>query len=236
MTSKGTQTIYLIIGSIFSLVALGLDFGFYYFYSSAKELIDNGVHTKGVVIELATSRSKNSTTYAPVVEFTDRSGEKITFTSNVYSKPASYDVGENVEVLYPKNNPTDAEINSFGQLWFPTLLFGFLGGVFTLIGFGLLYYAYKSHQEREKLKQYGIKIKAKIEGIEQNTKIIINGKHPFVIRASYYDEKTRTTYQFLSDEFMKNPSEQIIGIESIEVWVDSNDFSKYIVDTSFIRK
>jgi hypothetical protein len=60
----------------------------------------------------------------------------VEFTGSVGSRPAAFDVGEAVAILYDPVNPRDARINSFFQLWFAPLILGFLGLVFTSIGGG----------------------------------------------------------------------------------------------------
>ena len=56
--------------------------------------------------------------------------------ANVSSRPAPYQVGEQVEIIYDPNKPQKAHINRFLYRWFQVLMvFGF--GVFLLL-MGLL--------------------------------------------------------------------------------------------------
>ncbi|MEO1171377.1 MAG: DUF3592 domain-containing protein [Myxococcota bacterium] len=58
---------------------------------------------------------------------------------SVSSKPPAYSVGEQVEVLYLPDDPSDARIDSFLENWFVTTLLGILGTVFTAAGFGVFF-------------------------------------------------------------------------------------------------
>lgn len=65
----------------------------------------------------------------PQVEFTAENGRTVKIIGRVASRPARYQIGERVSVLYNPADPADAQINSFVELWFVTLM---------LVGFGLL--------------------------------------------------------------------------------------------------
>jgi hypothetical protein len=53
---------------------------------------------------LVASQSDNSTTYKPKVEFIDKSGVAVVFTTFSSSNPPSYDVGEKVMVRFTQNH------------------------------------------------------------------------------------------------------------------------------------
>jgi hypothetical protein len=74
--------------------------------------------------------------YRPVIRFKAANGRTHKFMANVSSRPAPYQVGEQVEVIYDPNKPHKAYINRFLYRWFQVLMvFGF--GVFLLL-MGLL--------------------------------------------------------------------------------------------------
>lgn len=56
----------------------------------------------------------------------------------ISSKPPAFTVGDKVTVLYNPDKPGDAQIDSFVERWLFLLIFGGLGAVFALIGWGLL--------------------------------------------------------------------------------------------------
>ena len=74
-------------------------------------------------------------TVAPVIEFTSLTGERFTFVGSVSSSPPAYAVGEEVDVIYERDTPQDALIDSFFQLYFVSLITGFLGMIVAGITF-----------------------------------------------------------------------------------------------------
>jgi hypothetical protein len=54
------------------------------------------------------------------------------------SSAAAKRVGDSVTVRYRLDQPHVAEVDAFLPLWGLTLLFGALGGVFALVGAGIL--------------------------------------------------------------------------------------------------
>jgi hypothetical protein len=74
--------------------------------------------------------------YYPRVRYVTRSGNPVEFTGSVGSSPPAFDVGEAVGVLYDPAAPEKARIDTFFQLWFPSLLLGGIGLVFAAIGGG----------------------------------------------------------------------------------------------------
>ena len=78
--------------------------------------------------------------YRPVIEFKPSHGRAIRFSAGVASRPAPYQIGDKVDVLYDPNSPQEARINRFTDLWFAVILFIFFGLFLTgmgLIGFML---------------------------------------------------------------------------------------------------
>ncbi|MEV4925001.1 DUF3592 domain-containing protein [Streptomyces roseoverticillatus] len=70
----------------------------------------------------------------PVIEFTSADGTPRKFQDSAGSNPPSYEVGEQVEVLYRADSPEDARINGFASLWLLPVIFGGIGLLFTGIG------------------------------------------------------------------------------------------------------
>ena len=102
------------------------------FTKSRFDFIDRSERVLGEVVGL-----QGYDTVAPVIEFTSLTGERFTFVGSVSSSPPAYAVGEDVDVIYERDTPQDALINSFFQLYFVSLITGFLGTIFTGIGIAL---------------------------------------------------------------------------------------------------
>ena len=95
------------------------------------------LHAEGTVVrfEGRTSSARHGGTWAPVFQFTTPDdGQLHTVTSRIASSPPAYSVGESVRVLYSAENPQDAIINSFFQLYLTPLFLIFFGFVWAGIG------------------------------------------------------------------------------------------------------
>ncbi len=78
---------------------------------------------------------EGATAFYPVVRFSLAQGGPSTFTSSVGGMK-TYDIGDEVEVLYDPANPETATIKSFKELYLAAILTGLLGAVF--FGFGAM--------------------------------------------------------------------------------------------------
>jgi hypothetical protein len=105
------------------------------FLMEDNELSENGVVVTGKVIDI----NQKDIYRSPFVEFTTLEGEKITFLSHldVNVDLFQYQIGDEVEVIYNKNNPKHAQINAFWERNTAQLYLGFLG-VFLML-FGLFF-------------------------------------------------------------------------------------------------
>jgi len=91
------------------------------FYFDNKKFSDNAVNVEGIVTNIKYKIGKNSTKiFAPEVEFKAVDGNQYTFVAETFSVESKniYKVGQKIEVLYEDNNPQNAKINSFKELWF----------------------------------------------------------------------------------------------------------------------
>ncbi len=76
--------------------------------------------------------------YRPLIRFRTKDGRTIRFTPSIAMRPAPYQVGDRVSILYEPEHPKQAQINRFLYLWFYTLMLIFFG--FFTMGMGLLFY------------------------------------------------------------------------------------------------
>ncbi|MGR3279095.1 DUF3592 domain-containing protein [Acaryochloris marina NIES-2412] len=130
---------------IFWVVGILLMIGAFFFYQDTQKFLVEAASTEGTVIQMVASKggtdvsrqkfsSVSGETYAPIVQFRDFSGTVIEFKSNFGSKPPQYEIGELVEVLYRIDAPEQARIKSFLSLWGASLILGFMGSIFVVIG------------------------------------------------------------------------------------------------------
>lgn len=120
-----------------------------------------------------------------------------------------------------------------GELSTPVLLFGGifggLGLIFFILGLILVVAGIKRKNLSKKLLDTGKHIVAKVSDVELDLAVRVNRRHPFVIICEYEDIYSGKIHVFRSNDIMGNPGD-IIG-ESINVYVDNDDWNKYYVDT-----
>jgi hypothetical protein len=224
-----------IIKYLFSLIGLGMLVGAFFWYKSTNAFLAEATKAEGSVIELRLSRSSDSTTYAPVVNFVTRKGEEITFVSSVSSNPPSYRVGEKVDIFYLPANPYEAKINGFFSLWGGATIVGGLGGLFFLIGIAITVLPMVKGRRDENLKHQGIPIETEFQSVERNTAYSVNGRHPFRILTQWQNPATSEVHVFHSDNLWFDPTNYIKS-KRITVFVERNNPKRYFVDLSFLPK
>ena len=222
-----------IIKYVFITIGALMLAGAFYFYQDRQAFLKKAETVQGTVVELISKRSDNSTTYAPVVSFTTKAGNKIEFTSSVSSNPPSYSEGESVEVLYDPAEPKDASINGFASLWIGPLIFGILGTVFFLIGFGIILFGILKQRKTQYLRDNGKRIETKFVQVHLNYGMAVNGRNPFQISSQWLNPQTNEMYVFESDSIWFDPTE-FIKSDIIKVMIDPSNPKKYYMDISFL--
>jgi hypothetical protein len=111
---------------LFILIGLGLLAAAIPVTLSTRAFVRKAERVPGVVVSLFAGGSH------PNIEFTTKSGKKITF--NKGGMFSSYKTGEKVQVLYDPSDPsTTARIDEFGAIWEATIFLLILGlGLFLL--------------------------------------------------------------------------------------------------------
>ncbi len=102
------------------------------FLQTQNDLEDNGVRVKGTVFDI----NEKAIYRSPFVKFTTLEGEEIQFLSelevNVDMFP--YTIGQEVDVIYHKDNPNNAKIDAFWENNFAQLFLGGFGVFLILLG------------------------------------------------------------------------------------------------------
>ena len=78
--------------------------------------------------------------------------------------------------------------------------------------------------------------KAEIKKISVNKKITVNGKHPYKIYAKSINPRTNEMQIFKSKNLWIDPGRHLSeqNMTSIEVWVEPNNYKKYLMNTGFL--
>lgn len=224
-----------VIKYTFTVLGLGMLFGAFTFYTNTQDFLKNALTTSGTVVELVSSRSSDSTTYRPVVEFKTQDGKLVEFTSSSGSNPPSFSEGEIVEVLYQESSPERAKINSFFSLWGGSTILGGLGAVFFIVGFSIILFGSLKSKRIKYLKENGTPIKAKFQSVEINGSLKVNGRNPYQIYVQWKNPATSELHIFKSENIWFDPTDHI-NTDEITVLIEKNNPKKHYVDISFLPK
>lgn len=119
---------------LYVLIVLGMIVGGAYLYKNQSEFQSVAIATNGEVVRMISKTdSEGSTIYAPMVRFMSADGREIEFKDSVSSNPPSYNVGDEVKVLYPVDDPRDAIIDRGWMNQLPGIGLMGLGGLFFLL-------------------------------------------------------------------------------------------------------
>ncbi len=148
-----SQRIGLIVCLIVGLIFIVIGCLIFYFQKQDEKICTDKVD--GVVVELvarkSTSTRKNhhsSTTYAPVYEY-DYKGHHYRVQSSISSSPASFSVGEQVEIMVDPDDPSHIYVPADKASRLICIIFAGIGGVFAAIGaIGLLLVSRKLKNDR----------------------------------------------------------------------------------------
>lgn len=137
------------VGPIFTVVGAGvLALGIYLGMERA-DFLETALEASGEVIRLKEKRSDDSYVYYPVVRYklpgTDR---QLIFEHDSGSNPPSYQVGENVRVLYDPQDPNQAIIDAGIFNWMGPGIATLLGGIFALVGISSTRYYFKNRSPK----------------------------------------------------------------------------------------
>lgn len=218
----------------FSIIGALLLFGAGSSYKNTSDFLAEAESASGSVVALLKNKSNESVSYTPVVKFVDREGETFEFVSDISSNPPAYSVGDEVEVLYSPQNPAEAKLEGIA-LWGSSIILAVLGGVFFATGMLIVLVGRMKKRKQARLRIHGQEVKAGIQSVEWNTRISVNGRHPYVIRSQWLNPRTSEVHLFESDNIWFDPSDYLKD-ESISVFIDKKNPKKYHVDISFLPK
>jgi hypothetical protein len=104
-------------------------------YVNEQSFLSRAEPATGIVTDL--DRSDDG--FCPVIDFTTRKGESVRYYANVCTSPPSYDLGDEVEVVYDPEDIKNVQMNGFwsqyvgvvvlGAIGLPLFLFGVWGAI-----------------------------------------------------------------------------------------------------------
>ncbi len=131
---------FLPVSLCLGIIAFGLFAGAVWAYFKQRSQMESRIPVTGTVVELVhrSTTGGRSGIFCPVVEFGLPSGERITFTSDFGSRPASHKVGQSVNVRYDPTDPRKAEIESGMTTWLAPVILVFMGAIACCLTFAFL--------------------------------------------------------------------------------------------------
>lgn len=223
-----------IVKYVFTLVGIGMLVGAFLIFRSTNSFLAEATKTEGTVVEIERYWSGDSTSYRSVVQFTSQNGQAMEFVSAGSNRP-SYSKGQKVEVLYLPTDPQNAKISGFFSLWGGSSILGGTGGVFFLIGTGIMLAGTLRRRKDEYLINNGTPIETEYQSVELNTALSVNGAHPFRVLTRWLNPSTSELHVFKSNNMWFDPSSYIKS-KNITVFIEKDNPRKYYVDLSFLPK
>ena len=127
-----------VLGAILFLTAA------FILYRHTQSFVHSASRTQGTVTKLVLSGKF----YFPVYTFKDARGVKHSVQSLSGSKPAAYKIGDLVGVLYQPDEPDNAEIDQFFDVWIWPIAFAGFGVLFLLFRFVVIVFNFFSRSEK----------------------------------------------------------------------------------------
>jgi hypothetical protein len=193
--------------------------------------------TVGTVVDLdyASGSRRSSGGYSrvayPHVTYVNEADRReYTFRDDVGSNPPAYAVGERVSVLYDPDRPGDARIDSWANRFLGASICGGLGVVFGTIGALLLIAARRRARRSAWLRDHGRERWVAVGQIDQDFGVRVNGRSPFVVRASWRDERSGRIHTASSDHLWEHPGPVLMDGRPVRVLFDPADPDRNLVD------
>lgn len=184
---------------------------------------------------------KTEATIIDIREYTDYDDEiehdvfiEYRVQGNVYNKELDYysssmRIGGSVTIYYDPKNPNDfvSEGASIG-----IIACSIIGAIFAIIGSVLVGSSILKKSKKNKVLKYNTIIQANINSFDLNTSLVVNGRHPYVLRASAISPYDGLIYNFESDSIMTDltPVFEAYKITKVPVYVNPQNYKEYYID------
>lgn len=131
------MTFGVVFGGIFGVVGFILTALAVFFLVRTRSFMENAQQAEGTVVNMVYSHSsEGGGGYSAVYRFRTITGQEVEVRDNLSSNPPQFKVGQTIDVLYDSENPQNARIKKWFNLYFLPMLLGFLGILFGCIGIG----------------------------------------------------------------------------------------------------
>ena len=184
--------------------------------------------TTGVIVDI------NHENQEAIIIYKDKNDKEYRVFSNFYS--SSMKVGDELKIYYDKTNPAKFEVDISSLTKVFNYVFYGVGGLLLSIGVIMILINIKTNMKYKRLLSEGFRINAKITGVVCNQMINVNGKHPYIIKATF--DYNGTSYDVRSKNLWFDAEDVIntYGIKELPVCININNPKEYVLDVSELQK
>lgn len=155
MSKKFDPWILMFFGLPFITAVIFLSIAFYGFKANSA----HSTQTIGIITNVSKMQNRIPQQYSFVVGFyTKGDNKRVYFRSKMSGSSRIYSKGDQVDVIYDEDDPSNAEIKGFVINWFAVVIFGALGTIF--LAMSLLFFPpiwpkskNKKHKKKKKYKK-----------------------------------------------------------------------------------
>lgn len=223
---KKTKMGYL-MPCIFMLVGILLLAGGIFWFKYSFDFKEAAVQIYGEITEIDSYHDSDGEVHHTVYVTYEYNG-KVYEDVRINSYSSSMAKGKSISLYCDPNDPWRVQASSTLYLG-PVILTG-MGLLFSVVGVIVFISMTAGAARQKKLREKGKSLYATVEQITCNTKLTVNGAHPYVIYCTYRDRYKDITYRFRSENLWSDPSFQFPVGSTIEVKVDENDYSRHYVN------
>jgi Protein of unknown function (DUF3592) len=234
--NKSPDFVLTLIGALFLALGIALLLGSAIVYQRSNAFMKTALPAEGRVIDMVRQQSngkngRTSTSYAAVIEFRDKSGQRQEFIDSISSQPARFAIGEAVPVVYDPEHPNTAATNDKFGRWGTLIILIPLALIFAGVGGGITGYLRHKDRRRKNLVESGTVIMSEFMHVEQNISLTVNGRHPYQVVTQAKNPFSGKLEQYRSDNLWIDPTSELTG-RKIPVRIDPNTPGLYFVDLS----
>ena len=216
--------IFLVVGAIFSAVGITMALADSGFRERAEEIT---AEITGISSYRASDGDRRHNVYV-TYQYDGRVYEDIEL--NFY-RSGMYE-GQEIPLLCDPENP--GHVKSPGGMLLLEMVFLLIGILFMGIALVFIAVSRNKARRRKKILSSGKRLSAIVEQIAVNTSYVMNGRNPYQIYCYYRDEYKDVIYRFKSEDVWINPNVVLQPGDTIDVYVDGEDYSRYHVDAESI--
>ncbi|WP_167954847.1 DUF3592 domain-containing protein [Anaerosporobacter faecicola] len=220
---KSGNFVVRLIGIIFLLIGLGLCAGGIIAGVFTAKFINNADSVIATITDIDSYRDSDGDRNHDVFVTYEVDGQ--TYDAELNSYSSSWHIGKEIKLYYDPENPYDVRSKSMAYL--VTIILCIIGGSFTAVACGLLFYTKIQSGKAKRLKASGRKVYATVTDTVLNYRVQVNRRNPYRLDCSYQDLATGETFLYRSGNIWEDPG-RYIGCQ-VPVYVNPTKPKEYYV-------